>query len=146
MTIHTLVSRSTIKENALSRSREPRTPFFAACSKKISRVLIALPAPVHYLLPYQQLTSTFTGTTYATQHIITTTIPNAVGCTRSLGNDWTTNHRSSAMANDMSLLSISLSGSGEPRIFADTRGAKISTLRSIRNRAPSRLRIHPISE
>lgn len=58
---------------------------------------------VHYRLPYQRSTSTFTAT-YATQHIITITIPNAAGCGHR--GRLTTNHRPSAMANDMSLLSI----------------------------------------
>lgn len=53
----------------------------------------------HYLLSYQR--STFTAT-YATQHIITITIPNAAGCGRQ--GRLTTNHRLSAMANDISLL------------------------------------------
>lgn len=108
---------------------------------------IALPA-TRPQSPCLSATSTFSGTTYATRHIITITIPNAAatGRTRSLGDDWTTNHRPSAMANDMSLLSISLSGSEEPRDVRGSSRTKISTLAYLRyrNRAPSRLlRIHP---
>lgn len=108
---------------------------------------VALPATRPQSPCLLSATSTFSGTTYATRHIITTTIPNAAeaGRTRSLGDDWTTNHRPSAMANDMSLLSISLSGSEEPRDVRGSSRTKISTLAYLRsrNRAPSRLRIHP---
>lgn len=91
------------KENS-SRSGE-RAHFSCRSPGNPCRLLIAF--RVHYRFPYQPSTSTFTAT-YATQHIITTTIPNAAGCghRRRL----TTNHRPSAMANDMSLLSITAFG------------------------------------
>lgn len=90
-----------------------RTRFSRACQG-----ICFLPAPllpVHYLLPYQQSTSTFTAT-YATRHIITTTIWYAAGCGRR--RQLTTDHRLSAAANDMSLLLESDISSRGSRILA----------------------------
>lgn len=116
-----------------SRLENART-FLAVSLKILSVRFIAF--RVHYRFPYQQSTSTFTAT-YATQHIITITIPNAAGCGHQ--GRLTTNHRPSAMANDMSLLSITGFGTTRNRgifAFANFNPALA------RNRA-FRLRIHP---
>lgn len=111
---------------------------------------------VHYRFPYQQSTSTFIAT-YATRHIITTTIPKTAGCGHQ--RRLTTNHRLSAMANDMSLLSITRFGttrriaeSSRLNLYPASKIIASSDYESIRIRmrigdkamGPSSRRAHPI--
>lgn len=77
------VSRSTIddreKTRLLARGNEVHFLLRRLFQRELASLRSLSPRPVHYLLPYRRLTSTFTGTTYATRHIITTTIPERGG-------------------------------------------------------------------
>lgn len=124
-------------ENSLSinwrtlLARETRALSLPPAWKSFPFALLLSGSTISYRFPYQQSTSTFTAT-YATQHIITTTIPNAAGCGHR--GRLTTNHRPSAMANGMSLLSIT--GFGSTRVREDL-GVREFESCARRNRAPS---------
>jgi len=126
--------------------RTPRT-FRSPRRRKFpfSFALYRFPGPLSLLSLSAINGSTFTAT-YATQHIITTTIyPNAAGCGHR--ERLTTNHRPSAMANDMSLLSRDhgITGFGD---HTESRDLAVCNIEScacsfdVSNHA-FRLRIHP---